>query len=460
MSDSIKVLLEKQKTYFSSGETKDVTCRLNALKRLKTVIKDNEKDILDALNKDLNKATFEAYATEVGMIYNELNDAIKNLRKWSKVKRVRTPITQFKSSSYIVSEPYGIVLIMSPWNYPFQLTIAPLIGAIAGGNCAVVKPSAYSPNTSKIINKVLSSCFNKEYIAVVEGGREANQELLLEKFDYIFFTGSVAVGRTVMEKASKNLTPITLELGGKSPCIVDKDVNIDLAARRIVWGKTINSGQTCVAPDYVYVHKDVKDSLLSAMKKYIIEFYGYQPCKNSDFPRIVNEKHFKRLIGLIDNEKIYTGGDFDESNLKISPTILDNVDREDPVMQEEIFGPILPVLTFSEIKEVISAVNNNPKPLALYLFTNNKEVENRIIKNISFGGGCINDTIVHLATPYMPFGGVGESGMGSYHSKWSFDTFTHKKSIMKKSFFVDIKLRYPPYKNKLDVLKKIMKTPL
>ncbi|NLE26513.1 MAG: aldehyde dehydrogenase family protein, partial [Clostridiaceae bacterium] len=257
MSDSIKILLEKQRAYFSKGETKNITFRLNVLKKLKAVIKDNEKDILDALNKDLNKASFEAYATEVGFIYNELNDAIKNLKKWSKVKRVRTPITQFKSLSYIVSEPYGIVLIMSPWNYPFQLTIAPLIGAVSAGNCAVVKPSAYSPYTSNVINKIISSSFNREYIAVIEGGREANQELLHEKFDYIFFTGSVDVGKTVMESASKNLTPVTLELGGKSPCIVDKDVNIDITARRIIWGKTINSGQTCVAPDYIYVHKDV-----------------------------------------------------------------------------------------------------------------------------------------------------------------------------------------------------------
>ncbi len=457
MSSDIKNMLDKQREYFSKGETKNVTFRLNALKKLKAVIKDNEKDIMDALKKDLNKAPFEAYATEVGFIYNELNDAIKNIRKWNKVKRVRTPITQFKSVSYIVSEPYGIALIMSPWNYPFQLAIAPLIGAIASGNCAVVKPSAYSPCTSAVISKILSSCFSKEYIAVIEGGREANQELLHEKVDYIFFTGSVDVGKMVMESAAKNLTPVTLELGGKSPCIVDRDVNIDLAAKRIIWGKTINSGQTCVAPDYVYVHKDVKDSLLIAMKKYIFEFFGEQPCKNPDLPRIVNEKHFKRLIGLIENGKIYSGGDFEVSNLKISPTIIDNVVWEDSVMQEEIFGPILPVLTYDEIQEVISAVNNRPKPLALYLFTNNKDVENKIINNISFGGGCINDTIVHLATEYMPFGGVGESGMGSYHSKWSFDTFTHKKSIMKKSFSIDIKLRYPPYKNKLNLLKNIFK---
>ena len=284
MSDNIKNLLEKQRDYFSKGETKNITFRLNALKILKAAIKEKEKDIMDALHKDLNKAPFEAYATEVGFIYNELNDAIKNIRKWSKVKRVRTPVTQFKSTSYIVSEPYGNVLIMSPWNYPFQLTIAPLIGAIAGGNCAVVKPSAYSPCTSSVINRIISSCFDKEYIAVIEGGREANQELLHEKFDYIFFTGSVGVGKTVMEAASKNLTPVTLELGGKSPCIVDKDVNIDITARRIVWGKTINSGQTCVAPDYIYVHKDVKDDLLSAMKNILLSFTENSPAKILTFP--------------------------------------------------------------------------------------------------------------------------------------------------------------------------------
>lgn len=457
MSNNIKILVEKQRAYFSAGKTKDISFRINALKRLKTVIKENENDILSALKKDLNKAPFEAYATEIGFIYNELNDAIKNIRKWSRDKRVRTPVTQFKSSSFIVSEPYGIVLIMSPWNYPFQLTIAPLIGAVAAGNCAVVKPSAYSPNTSAVLNRIISCCFGKEYIAVVEGGREANQELLNEEFDYIFFTGSIEVGRFVMEKASKNLTPVTLELGGKSPCIVDKEVDIDLAARRIIWGKTINSGQTCVAPDYVYVHKDVKSSLLGSMKKYITRFYGEHPCKNPHYPRIVNEKHFKRLLGLIDEEKIYFGGDYDQSTLQISPTILDNVVWEDPVMKEEIFGPILPVLAFEDPSEVISAINSRPKPLALYLFTGNKRLENEIIRNISFGGGCINDTIVHLATPHMPFGGVGESGMGSYHGRWSFDTFTHKKSIMKKSCLIDLRLRYPPYNNKFDMLKKIMK---
>lgn len=452
----IKDIVGRQRAYFLSQETLDVSFRLNALKKLKASIRDNEKDILDALKKDLNKAPFESYAAEVGLIHSELNDAIKNLHKWNRKKRVRTPLAHFKSSSYIVSEPYGVVLIMSPWNYPFQLTLAPLIGAIAGGNCAVVKPSAYSPCTSTVISKIIRSCFDEKYIAVIEGGREANQQLLKEIFDYIFFTGSVSVGKTVMEAASRNLTPVTLELGGKSPCIVDKDVNIDIAAKRIVWGKCLNSGQTCVAPDYLLVHRDVKDRLLNAMKECIVEFYGEEPCKNDEYPRIINEKHFNRLKKLLNNGKVFAGGDFNEVTLQISPTILENVKWDDPVMGEEIFGPILPVLEFTDLEQVIATVNSHPKPLALYLFTNSKEVEKRIVKSISFGGGCINDTLVHLATSYMPFGGVGESGMGGYHGKWSFDTFTHKKSILKKSFWVDIKLRYPPYKSTLSLLKKLM----
>ncbi len=450
-------IVKKQRAYFYTEETMNIDSRLNALKKLKASIQKHEQAVLDALKQDLNKAPFEAYATEVGIIYSELNDAMKHLVRWFRPKRVRTPITQFKSTSRIVSEPYGVVLIMSPWNYPFQLTIAPLIGAISGGNCAVVKPSAYSPATSDIIGKIIEDCFSASYVTVIKGGREANQELLKEKFDYIFFTGSVDVGKSVMEAAAKNLTPMTLELGGKSPCIVDQDVNLDMTARRITWGKFINSGQTCVAPDYVLVHKDRKEQLINAIKKYIREFYGDNPCRNPDFPKIVNQKHFNRLKDLIESGDIAAGGDSNEATLQISPTILVNVGWDDPVMQEEIFEPILPVLEFDDLSQVIRDVNNRPKPLALYLFTRNKEVEKRILKSISFGGGCINDTIVHLATSHMPFGGVGDSGMGSYHGKWSFDTFTHKKSILKKSFAVDIKLRYPPYKDKLSTLKKLMR---
>ncbi len=445
-----------QHSYFASGETLELEFRKTALKQLLASIKKYEVEVLDALKSDLNKAHFEGYASEVGIIYTELKDAIHNLNRWNRKKRVRTPIVHFISRSYMVSEPYGTVLIMSPWNYPFQLTLAPLIGAIAGGNCAVVKPSAYSPATSSIIKKILNECFEDKYISVIEGGRDANQELLEQRFDYIFFTGSVSVGKLVMEKASKNLTPVTLELGGKSPCIVDRSANIELAAKRIIWGKTLNSGQTCVCPDYLLVHKEVKDQLIQAMKKYITTFFGATPCNNPEFPKIINKKHYERLKGLIKNAKIIAGGEYNDSTNQMSPTLLDDVSWNDPVMQEEIFGPILPILDFESLDEVIATVNSHPKPLALYLFTGSSHTENKVMKHISFGGGCVNDTLVHLATSHMPFGGVGESGMGGYHGKWSFDTFTHKKSIMKKSNLLDINIRYAPYKNKLKLLKKLM----
>lgn len=452
----IQSVVERQRAYFLCDETKDISFRMDALRKLESAIQACEGEILKALKEDLNKSDFEAYATEIGIVYSELDDALKHLPGWARKKRVRTPVMHFKASSWMVPEPYGVVLIMSPWNYPFQLSLAPLIGAMAAGNCAVVKPSSYSPRTSAVVAKILGECFSEEYIAVVEGGREANQELLKQKFDYIFFTGSVNVGKTVMEAASKHLTPVTLELGGKSPCIVHKDANPELAARRIIWGKCLNSGQTCVAPDYLLVHRDIKDRVISAMKTSIIEFFGEKPCQNPEYPKIINEKHFNRLKGLLSDGRILVGGDVNEATHQIAPTIVDQITWESPVMQEEIFGPILPVLTFDDIDEVIAAVNSRPKPLALYLFTNDKSVEKRIVKSISFGGGCINDTIVHLATSFMPFGGVGESGMGRYHGKWSFDTFTHEKSILMKSCRLDIKLRYPPYKDKMGLLKRFM----
>lgn len=452
----IKDLVKRQKEYYGSQKTLELSFRKEALQKLLHAIKENEENIFEALKKDLNKAPFETYASEIGLIYTELKDAIKNLYRWNRKKRVRTPLVHFKSTSYIVPEPHGVVLIMSPWNYPFQLTLAPLIGAIAGGNCAVVKPSAYSPYTSAVIGRIIKECFEESYVAVIEGGREANQQLLKECFDYIFFTGSVGVGKTVMEAASKNLTPVTLELGGKSPCIVHRDADIELAAKRIIWGKTLNSGQTCVCPDYLLVHAEIKDKLISAMKRYIRKFYGEEPCRNEEFPRIVNEKHFNRLKGLLSNGRIVTGGECNQAALQISPTLLDQITWEDPVMQEEIFGPILPVMEYKDISQVISTINSHPKPLALYLFTRSAELEKKIVSCVPFGGGCINDTLVHLATSYMPFGGAGESGMGGYHGKWSFDTFTHKKSIMKKSNLIDVNIRYAPYKNKLKLLKKLM----
>ena len=451
-----KSMLHTQRAYFQTGDTKDVEFRIRQLKKLYQWITVHEQEIMDALYMDLNKSNFEAYATEIGIVKEEIRYTLKHLRKWAAPKRVPTPITQFPSKSFIYPEPYGIVLIMSPWNYPFQLTIAPLVGAICAGNCAVVKPSAYSPHTTKVIADMLRELFQEKYIAVVEGGRQENQALLNEKFDYIFFTGSVNVGKYVMEKASAHLTPVSLELGGKSPCIVDETADLKLAAKRIVWGKFLNSGQTCVAPDYILVQNSVKDKLVRYMEKYIRKMFGKDPMQNPDYPKMINEKHFNRVLELTERAHIVCGGGSDVDMLKIEPTVLDQVTWESPVMQEEIFGPLLPVLTFYDIEEAIQMVNARPRPLALYYFTKDKQREAMMLKQVSYGGGCINDTIVHLATSHMPFGGVGNSGMGGYHGKDSFDTFTHKKSIMKKSVLLDIPIRYAPFKNKLNILKKLM----
>lgn len=453
----VKEIVEKQKRYFLKNETKNINFRIEKLKLLKKIIVDNENEINKALHKDLNKSPFESYETEIGLVLTELDYVIKNLPKWAKRKKVKTPLTNFLSKSYIYSEPLGVVLIMSPWNYPFQLTIDPLIGAIAAGNCAVLKTSSYSKNTSSIIHKLISENFDESFIAVLEGGREINQAVLEEKFDYILFTGSVRVGKIVMEAASKNLTPVTLELGGKSPCIVDDTCDIDLSAKRIIWGKLINAGQTCVAPDYILVDKSVKNKLIEKMEYYIIDFFGKDPLSNPEYPKIINSKHFNRILNLIDSDKVIFGGDYNEDTRKISPTILDKVSINDNIMKEEIFGPLLPIIGYKNIDDIISLINSKPKPLALYLFSNDKTVQKKILDNISFGGGCINDTLIHFATSHMPFGGVGESGMGSYHGKASFDTFSHKKSIVKKSNLIDISLRYPPYKDNLKLLKKILK---
>ena len=455
--DNKKILIQKQREFFNTNNTKDLTFRTEQLCKLRKAIKEYEEEILDALATDLNKSRFEAYMTEIGMVLEEIRFVLKHFKSWAKPKKVKTPLTQFPAKSRIYSEPYGVVLIMSPWNYPFQLTISPLVGAIAAGNCAILKPSNYSPKTSEVIAKIIEKTFPPEYISVVLGGREANQDLLEQKFDYIFFTGGTNVGRIVMEAASKHLTPISLELGGKSPCIVDESANIDLAAKRIVWGKFINAGQTCVAPDYLLVHKKIKDKLLEAIKKYINKFFSNALKEDYQFPKIITERHFKRLLGLMDSGNVFYGGKSDSKTNRIEPTIIDDVNWDSPIMQEEIFGPILPVIEFTDLNEVIKLINSRPKPLALYFFTTNKASENLILKSISYGGGCINDTIVHLATSHLPFGGVGESGMGNYHGKASFETFSHKKSVMKKSNRLDIPLRYPPFKDNLKVLKKFMK---
>ena len=374
---------------------------------------------------------------------DELRYVTKMTPRWARDKRVPTPLSQFKSVSFRHPEPYGVVLVMAPWNYPFMLAMEPVVGAIAAGNCVVMKPSAYSPATSAVMAKLVAETFDSRFFTVVEGGRAENQALLDQKFDYIFFTGGTTVAREVMAKAAKHLTPVSLELGGKSPCIVDETANIKVAAKRLAFGKFLNAGQTCVAPDYLLVHREVKNTLVAYMRRYLQLFYGKKPLENPDYPKIINEKHFLRLTGLMENQHILVGGD-DNGTDKIAPTLLDAVSPDAPVMQEEIFGPILPILTYATLEEAIRFVKAREKPLALYLFTTDRTTEKRVLQEVSFGGGCVNDTVVHLATPYMAFGGVGKSGMGSYHGKKSFDTFSHYKSILKNSSFLDMPVRYPP----------------
>ena len=441
----IEKLVKKQRDFFNSGETLNVSFRISALEKLRACIIKYEKKINQAICADLGKSAFESYMCETGLVLSELTYMIKHTRKFAKERTVHTPLAQFHSRSYQKPSPYGVVLIMSPWNYPLMLTFEPLVDALAAGNTAIVKPSAYSANTSELISHMLRECFDEKYVAVVTGGREENTCLLNENFDYIFFTGSQSVGKEVMRCASAHLTPITLELGGKSPCIVHKSANIKLAAKRIVFGKFLNCGQTCVAPDYIYCDSAVKDELVNELKKQIQKQYGRQPLKRKQYGKIINEKHFDRLLGLIDYKKVVVGGTANRSTLQIEPTIMDNVTFSDLVMQEEIFGPLLPVLTVGSMEEAIAFVNRRPKPLALYLFTENREAEKNVLEYTSFGGGCINDTIIHLATSQMGFGGVGNSGMGSYHGKKSFETFSHEKSIVKKYTWMDLPMRYQPY---------------
>ncbi len=449
---NIDQLAKNQREYFYSNQTLAISFREKQLRTLLSQVKKHEDEIMQAIKLDLNKSEFESYATEISIVYEELNFMIKNLKKLTKRKTHKTPIAHQPAKSYTYYDPFGCVLIMSPWNYPFQLAIAPLVGAIAAGNCSIIKPSNYSPHTSAIISKVLS-IFADEYIAVVEGGRAENTELLEQRFDYIFFTGSPDVGKLVMEKASRNLTPISLELGGKSPCIVDKTANIQLSAKRIIWGKLLNAGQTCVAPDYILAHEDIKDELISALKHYIEVFYGKNPEKNSEYPKIISQRHFDRLCSLIPKDVLKVNAE----SLQIAPVILPDSTWDSMVMQEELFGPILPVLTFNNIKEVINEINKREKALALYLFTTDKSNEEEILSKTFFGGGCVNDTVTHAANHHIPFGGVGNSGMGRYHGENSFYTFSHTKSIMKKSNLMDNNMRYAPYGNKLKLLKKILK---
>lgn len=448
-NEQIASLLDKQREYYKSGVTVPVDFRIEQLKKLYAAIKKYENEILQALHTDLGKSDYESFMCEIGLVLSEITYMIRHTKKFAKRKTVYTPITNFHAHCFKQPVPYGNTLIMSPWNYPFLLTVDPLADAIAAGNTAIVKPSAYSPATSAIISKIISECFDAEYIAVITGGRAENAALLEQKFDFVFFTGSQAVGKEVLRHTAEHLTPAVLELGGKSPCIVDKSANIALAAKRIVFGKFLNCGQTCVAPDYILCESSVKDKFINEVASQIKIQYGDNPLKNKDYGRIINQKHFERLCGLIDKNKVIIGGETDCGSNRIAPTVMDNVTENDAVMGEEIFGPIMPILTFDDFDKTVDDLKDKDKPLALYLFSSDKKRIKRIITELSYGGGCINDVVVHLSTSEMGFGGVGQSGMGSYHGKDGFDAFSHYKSIMDKKTWLDLPMRYQPYKNKM-----------
>ena len=438
-------LVGRQRAYFRTGATRSPAVRILMLDRLYRQIKAMEPEINEALQKDLGKSAFETFMCETGLSLSEISYMKKHLRKFSEKKRVRTPLAQFPSRSYILKEPYGCTLIMSPWNYPFMLSIEPLVDAIAAGNTVVLKPSAYSPHTSAVIKKLISAVFPEEYAAVVEGGRAENADLLEQEFDYIFFTGGTQVGKLVLQKAAEHFTPVTLEMGGKSPCIVDETANLKVAARRIAIGKNLNCGQTCVAPASLLIQESVRDKFLPLLEAAIRDMYGTDPLENPDYGRIVNEKHFARLCGILDGESVLFGGQRCQETLQIAPTVVGPVTPDGPAMGQELFGPILPVMTYQTLDEAISFVNSRPRPLALYIFSQNRGSIRQVQTQCSYGGGCVNDTIIHLATSEMGFGGVGMSGMGSYHGKFGFDTFTHEKSTVDKASWLDLPFRYQKY---------------
>lgn len=440
---SIEQIVQSQHAFFASGRTLDVSFRLQSLSALARAIDQYEERLLSALQEDLQKSHFEGFMTEIGMVRAELSFVKKHVRRWAKPQRVKTPLAQFPAKSLVIPEPYGSVLIMAPWNYPFQLCIEPLIGALAAGNCAVIKPSAYAPHTAAVLQSMIESCFPPEYVCVVTGGRAENLALLSQDFQFLFFTGGATVGRLVMQKAAERLIPVCLELGGKSPCLVDRTANIKLAAKRIVFGKCLNAGQTCVAPDYVLIDETVKDEFVHWAQHYIEQFYTPDPLANPAYPKIINHKHFLRLEALLSAGRILYGGQTNAHD-QIAPTLLDQIAPDSPLMKDEIFGPLLPILPFTDREQAVGFINARPKPLALYLFSTDKAFTDRVLSGVSFGGGCVNDTIIHLATSHMGFGGVGQSGMGSYHGRKSFDTFTHYKSIVKKSNRLDLPIRYQP----------------
>ena len=457
-SKQAEALLSAQRDFFRTGTTLPLAFRLEALDRLYRAIEARQSEICDALRHDLGKSETESYMCEIGLVLSEITYMRRHLRKFAGARTVPTPLAQFASHSFVQPVPYGNVLIMSPWNYPFLLSVEPLVDAISAGNTAIVKPSAYAPATAQSVRSLVESCFAPEFVTVVTGGRQENAVLLALKFDFIFFTGSQAVGKVVLRQAAEHLTPAVLELGGKSPCIVDASADLALAARRIVFGKFLNCGQTCVAPDYILCHESVRQELVESLKKQITVQFGEHPLDNPNYGRIVNEKHYSRLLGLISPEKVVFGGETDEAHCRIAPTILTDVTPEDAIMQEEIFGPVLPVLTYNSLDEAIEKVNSMAHPLALYIFTSDKEAAEKVTSRCGFGGGCVNDTIIHLATSEMGFGGFGESGMGSYHGKDGFHTFSHYKSIVDKKTWLDLPMRYQPYRKIYEkLLRKFLK---
>ncbi|CAL1521401.1 aldehyde dehydrogenase [Chitinophaga sp. MM2321] len=454
----VSQLYKAQQGYFESGVTLPYAFRKAQLKRLRKGIEKFESRIMEALHQDLHKHAMEAYASEIGFLYEEIDYMLANLKQWMEPEIVTSPFVTYPSSSRVYREPLGLTLIISPWNYPFMLLISPLAGAMAGGNCAILKPSELAPHTAAVTAAMIKETFDPAYITVVEGdGSEAIPALMQFRFDHVFFTGSIAVGKKIMEMAVPHLTPVTLELGGKSPCVVDEKVNITVAAKRIIWGKFWNAGQTCVAPDYLLVHHKVKDALVAALKETIVSFFGEDPAASKDYARMINTRRFDTVSAYLDEGQILHGGQTDRDNLYIAPTLLDDVEWSDPVMQEEIFGPVLPILTFTELPQAIQAIRQHPYPLALYVFTKSKKTEKMLIEQVRFGGGCINNALVHLTNPELPFGGAGYSGMGQYHGRYSFDTFTHQKGMLKTGTWLDVPVKYPPFKNKLKMLKLIMK---
>ncbi|MBD0382031.1 aldehyde dehydrogenase [Paenibacillus sedimenti] len=454
---SIPLLVNHQRDFFASGKTRPLGARLDRLKALRETIRKFEQPLLDALKQDLNKSEFEAYATEIGLVYKEISHTLKQLRRWMKPKRIRTPLTHWGSKSYVIPEPYGVTLIIAPWNYPAQLALVPLIGAVAAGNTVVLKPSELAPHVSEVLATILEEAFEPGWATTVLGGVEESTELLAQNLDYIFFTGSVAVGRIVMTAAAKQLTPVTLELGGKSPCIVHNDANLKLAARRIAFGKYTNAGQTCVAPDYVYVHREVKQAFVAHLKQAVEEMFGVEPLLNPDYVHIISGKHYERLASFLSDGRALIGGMTDLAQRAIAPTVLEGIDWNSPVMQEEIFGPVLPLLEYGDIEEVIAAVSARPKPLALYLFSESRELQQQVVDRVSFGGGCMNDTLMHFGSPYLPIGGVGESGIGRYHGESSFFTFSHQKSLLLQTTLFDIPFRYPTSRWGRKLVRKLLR---